>query len=565
MRTLVQTGALAAAGCTYRRNELENLWEKPFRSVPDGSNLTHHVSPDLDANIILRWGDPVLENAPAWAPGKPNPEAQSLQFGYNNDYLALFENGPDRFLLVANHEYVNPEMMFAARYRGSNGSLAHQMAAVGLSVVELVRTGSSFVPTPSPLARRISATTPIELSGPAANSALLCTSADSEGMKVLGTFGNCAGGVTPWGTVLSCEENFQSYFRYPEKKGPIARRYRLGSGRVQWHVVDSRFNYWYEPHESNRFGWVVEVDPWAPKAAPIKRTALGRFAHESAELILSPDNRVVVYLGDDAPGEFLYRFVSDERWIGGQTGLQAGKILDSGTLSVAQFSHDGKVRWLPLRPGIGQLVESNGFSSLADIVVNVRVAASLVGATPLDRPEDVQPLGEHVWVALTGHGSRPIGQKPVGSVVPFARMGQILRLTSPDGDHTAEYFRWEVILSGGNVWKDSDLLAGPDNLAHDPGGRLLIATDQGRRKSETGSQDALYRMDDQGRVMEEIFRGPLGSEICGPCLSPDNLGVWLSVQHPGAGGTWSNPTTRWPDFDPSVPPRPAVVALTPRS
>lgn len=540
------------------------MWEKGFRSVLDGPNTTHHVSPDLEATIIMRWGDPVLKNAPEWKPGKPDPDAQSLQFGYNNDYIALFSGEPDRLLLVANHEYANSRMMFSPRYLETHECLAHEMAAVGLSVVELARVGSSFVPVPGPLARRISATTPIEISGPAAGSPLLRTSADPEGQMVLGTFGNCAGGVTPWGTVLSCEENFQFYFQHSQKEEPAARRYGLGSGSVRWHRIDSRFRYSHEPHESNRFGWVVELDPWDPKSAPVKRTALGRFAHESSEIVLSPDRRVVVYLGDDAPGEFLYRFVSDEMY-DGQMGLHAGKLLDHGTLSVARFSPDGTVHWLPLRHGAGELVPSNGFHSISDIVVNVRLAASLLGATPLDRPEDVQPLGEHVWVVLTGYGRRQPGKQPFGSVVPFARMGQILRLTAPDGDHTAQDFSWEVAMSGGDRWEPSDHLAGPDNLSHDPGGKLLIATDQGARKSETGREDALYRWSNGAGIAEEIFRGPAGSEICGPCPSPDGRGLWLSVQHPGAGSDWSNPTTRWPDFDSSAPPRPAIVELVPRT
>lgn len=563
LHSFVQTGALLAIGCSEKEEKHRDVWLQPFEEAPRGEKRTHHLSPDWQDRLVLRWGDPIFDGAPEWRPGTPDPEGQEQQFGYNNDYLAIFEAGRGRALLVANHEYTDPRMMFEPRYLGTPECLRHEMVAQGLSVVELVEAPEGFVPVPGARTRRITATTAIDLAGPAAGSPRLATRGDPDATQVHGTFGNCAGGVTPWGTVLSCEENFQFYFRGGSSSDPSTRRYRLGSGRVGWHALDPRFDLDREPNEANRFGWVVEVDPKSPDRPPVKRTALGRLAHESAEMILAPDGRVVVYLGDDAAGEYLYRFVSESPYTG-QEPDEAGALLDRGTLSVARFHPDGELHWLPLLAGRDELLPSLGFAAQADVMIDTRLAASLRGATPLDRPEDVQPLGDSVWVVLTGNRHRQPGGAPAFSVVPFARMGQILRLRAPDGDHTAERFYWESLMNGGDGWSGSGGFAGPDNLAHDPAGNLWVATDQGGRKAETGEEDGLYLWDPAEERGRALFRGPRGSEICGPCPGPGGSGLWLAIQHPGAGGSWDAPSSRWPDFDPSHPPRPSVMELRPK-
>ena len=237
----------------------------------------------------------------------------------------------------------------------------------------------------------------MRLSGPAAGDALMRTLADPEGVRVLGTLNNCASGRTPWGTYLTCEENWHGYFVNPDAANATKQQKRYGIGRgngYRWNEHDERFDVARHPNESNRFGWVVEIDPRDPQSAPVKRTALGRCRHENAAVTLAEDRRVVVYMGDDAQSEYIYKFVSEKPYVEGQPGgnLLAGDLLDRGTLYAARFDEDGTGRWLALDHG------SNGldklFRSQADICVHARSAGDHVKATRMDRAEwDIFLLG----------------------------------------------------------------------------------------------------------------------------------------------------------------------------
>ena len=329
-----------------------------FKELAHTLDDKQHVAEGYDMQVLIRWGDPVLADAPPFDPEKLMGAGQEKQFGYNNDYLGLHalpygSKGSDRFLLVVNHEYANSNLMFAglgsgreARLKTTREQVGVEMASLGGAVLEIAREGGPWkVVAGSKYARRLSANTAMEISGPAAGHDKMKTNADPGGRKVFGTFANCAGGSTPWGTWLTCEENIQSYFGGDASKLPdvdLGKRYGLGRPGTAWDRYVDRFNMDKEPNEPNRFGWVVEIDPYEPQSIPVKRTALGRFAHEGATYALAKDGRVVFYSGDDARFEYVYKFVTSRPWNPNDRAANKN-LLDEGTLSVARFDADGKV------------------------------------------------------------------------------------------------------------------------------------------------------------------------------------------------------------------------------
>ena len=585
-----------------------------FREIQHGVDANHHVAPGYRAEVLLRWGDPVAAGAPTFDPYAQSAARQLAQFGYNNDFIGYiplpFGSGNSSHgLLCVNHEYTNEEVMFPGL--GRHDDLRHamtpdmvevEMACHGGSIVEVKRVdGRWTVVSGSRYARRISALhTEIRISGPAAGHARLRTSADPSGTRVMGTVNNCAGGITPWGTYLMAEENFHGYFwgnletpvpgsaEHPERANYA--RYGVPGNRYAWGRFHKRFDIHAEPNEANRFGWIVEVDPFSPHAVPVKRTALGRFKHEGAECILNGDGRLVLYSGDDQRFEYLYRFVSARR-VSRDDRAANRDLLDEGILSVARFEEDGGLTWLPLRFGEAGLTPANGFHSQADVLIETRRAAGLLGATPMDRPEDVEPnpVNGRVYVMLTNNARRRAGGIDAANPRADNRWGHILELTPPDGDHASERFAWDLLLRAGDPdkaevgarWNPATTPHGwfacPDNCAVDPQGGLWVATDQGRAWSKTsGTADGLWAVETAGEhrgAGRMFFRVPVGAELCGPRFTPDGRTLFLAVQHPATDGTrhypgfarrstFEDPATRWPDFDPALPPRPSVVVIT---
>ena len=579
-----------------------------FEELPGGVDETHHLATDHTARILLRWGDPVFADSAPFDPLDQSPAAQLTQFGYNNDYLGFLplDGRSDRGLLCVNHEFTNQELMFpgiGVQYKIGFPDMTRrlvdiEMAAHGATVVEIELDDEAWRPVlNSRYNRRISPLdTWMALDGPAAGHERLKTRDDPEGVRVLGTLNNCAGGITPWGTCLTAEENFHGYFwtdgsRADTPGGDHAesyRRYGVPGKWYNWGQHHDRFNVDREPNEPNRFGWVVEIDPWDPSSVPVKHTAMGRFRHEGAECLLAEDGRAVVYMGDDARFDYLYRFVSSGTFRDGDRAANRS-LLSDGTLSVARFDADGTMTWLPLRFGSGPLTPENGFRSQGDVLIDARLAADALGATPMDRPEDVQPDpgSGRVYVMLTNNAKRkPDATDPVN---PRSRnwSGHIIELTAPHADHTADTYRWEILVKCGNpaiagvgsTWNPATSadgwFASPDNCVIDGEGRLWVATDQGKQWQRTGKADGLYSLETQGPLRGRaklFFRCPVGAELCGPCFTPDGETLFVSVQHPGADGTqhfagferlstFADPATRWPDFDPNMPPRPSVVAI----
>jgi len=581
-----------------------------FSGLPYGVDSTHHVAEGYRADILIRWGDPVTDDAPEFNPLKQTPYAQARQFGYNNDYVGFFplprgSHNPDRGLLAINHEYTTRKLMFP-RYEKGNEYLGKksdyernlceiEMAAHGLSVIEIEkdRKGRWQRVRFSPYNRRISPLKSVlDISGPAAGHERMKTTYDPKGRHVIGTVNNCAGGITPWGTLLTAEENFNGYFcgkrkHHPEKEK--LKRYGIPGKWFDWGKHHERFDIEQEPNEVNRFGWIVELDPYDPHARPVKRTALGRFKHEGAAVTVNEDGRVVVYSADDQNGEYLYKFVSHGRYDPHSRRANFG-LLDEGCLYVARFEEEGALNWLPLRHGYGPLTAQNGFDSQADVLIDARLGADLLGATPLNRPEDVtiNPKDQSVYLMLLE------GDEKQGGLA-----GQILQLSPPEGDHAGEHYSWRVMLKTDNEdavevhsgisegtrtdtkdghpnQPESNWFIAPDNFAVDGRGRLWVTTDQGENWGKTGSTDGIWAVETQGKkrgAARMFFRVPVGAEMASPAFTPDDKTLFVSVQHPGSDGakdyppfaresTFADPVTRWPDFEPKMPPRPSLVVIT---
>ncbi|MCG7505530.1 PhoX family protein [Mesorhizobium retamae] len=579
-----------------------------FDEVEAGIDDKHHVAAGYDADVLLRWGDPLFADAPDFDPAKQTAEAQARQFGYNNDFVGYIplEGSAEHGLLVVNHEYTNPHLMFPGIVKvvEKDGKKALEqapltkeqvdieMAAHGGTIVEIRKDGGKWqVVRDGKLNRRVTANTEMALSGPVAGHDRVKTNADPSGTKVLGTINNCAGGVTPWGTYVMAEENIHGYFSgaLPEGNKEAENYKRLGipEGSYEWGAHYDRFDLAKEPNEPNRFGWIVEVDVTDPNSTPKKRTALGRFKHEGAESIVAKDGRVVFYLGDDERFDYVYKFVTAGKFDPANPAANKD-LLDEGTLHVAKFAEDGGVEWLPIVFGQGPLTAENGFNSQADVLIETRRAADLLGATKMDRPEDIQPNGVNgkVYVMLTNNTKRKDDQIDAANPRAKNAFGHMIEIAEEGGDFAATKGKWEVLLKCGDP-SVADVGASfstattangwfgmPDNCAVDSAGRLWVATD-GNNAKETGRTDGLWAVDTEGsaRATSKLFfRVPVGAELCGPQFAPDDKTAFVAVQHPGDGGTDWEPfgrpsyyedlSTRWPDFKPDMPVRPSVVAIT---
>lgn len=597
-------GTAAASGSTAAARPVKGPLGLRFAPVAPNTADAVTVPEGYAQDVVIRWGDPLFKDSPRWSATRQSGAAQRRQFGFNNDFLALLPLTKGLQLLVANHEYTSEELMYPG-YDADNPTkeqVSTSWAAHGLSVVAVKEDGTRLSPVVGhELNRRFHTQSAFELTGPVAGHELVRTKADPEGRTVLGTLNNCSGGTTPWGTWLTAEENFNQYFANAEKitdPTVAARlaRYGVAGGASQrkWERFDRRFDLTKEPNEVNRFGWIVEIDPYDPESTPRKRTALGRFKHEAAQPRITRDGRVAVYMGDDERFDYLYKFVSRDKVAKGSSKkakAHNATLLDHGTLYVARLrgdsptsqidgsgtlpsdgQFDGTGSWIKLVSGTESFVK--GFTA-EEVLLFTRQAADTVGATKMDRPEDVEPspVSGKVYVALTNNSNRGAGSNAKADEANprnVNKNGHVLELTESREDSGAESFYWNLLLVCGDPDDPSTYFGGfargqvspiscPDNLTFDEHGNLWISTDG----NALGSNDGLFAVAVEGRdrgLTRQFLTVPRGAETCGPVVQKTR--VLVCVQHPGEidGATADEPKSHWPDGGTSIP-RPAVALV----
>lgn len=593
-----------------------------FSAVPVSFDDTVVVPEGYSVRILGATGEPISGDMPAYRPGANTGAEQEHQIGQHHDGIHFFpiDGSSEDGIIAVNHEYIEPRFLHAEKpgYKGQpfdndmvvsdadgkrdDDEVRMEIAAHGVSVYRTTRQADgSWAIVADPRNRRITVSTPMEIAGPVRGSAHVQTKYSPDGTMTRGTVNNCAHGVTPWNTYLTAEENWAGYFANTDAEQPREHaRYGVSpkpeGGRYGWHLAKSgadehiRFDastkgasasedYRNEP---NTFGYMVEIDPFNPDFTPVKRTHLGRFAHEGVVFAPTVEGApVICYSGDDSRFEYIYKFVSDAPWVPGETD---GSILDQGTLYVAKFNDDGSGEWLSLEPGRNGLTPANGFADLADILVNTRLAADHVGATKMDRPEwgTIDPKNGDLYFALTNNSRRT--QEQVDAVNPRAvnNFGQILRWNYEGGDHTKASFNWDLFviagdkatsaLSTGGALNDDNIFACPDGLWCDADSRLWIQTDMG----DTGpdyegplkdfGMNMMLAADPATGEIKRFLTGPWGQETTGVVTTPDGKTMFVNFQHPGAHATpdqfaSGDYGSGFPDYNGTVP-RSATVVIT---
>ncbi|EAI4447683.1 PhoX family phosphatase [Campylobacter lari] len=526
-----------------------------FKEIPASTEDKVIVPDGYKADILISWGDPLFSKASIYDEekniDKKAVENAKLTFGDNNDGMSFFPLSKDRAILAINNEYINPEIMF--KHQGKNISLEdilYEQANLGVSIFEIKKEKDQWsVVLDSKYNRRIDANTKMSISGPAKQQVL-----QNENF-IYGTLNNCANGKTPWGTYLTCEENINDFFGSLDEKIKFSKeQLRFGfkaQSQYGWEKFDERFDLSKNPNEANNFGWVVEIDPFDPNSIPIKRTALGRFKHENAELIVEDDGTVVIYMGDDEANEFIYKFISKHKY---KKGLDTSKILDEGTLYVAQFNGKignfrGSGKWIELEYGKNNLNKENGFNSQADVLINARIAGTIVNATPMDRCEWIASHKEsgskEVFATLTNNkkNNNPNPANPRTKNI----YGQIIKWEHKNS-HKDDEFTWEIFALAGNPDNQTSLNKGsnnitsnnkfnsPDGLSFDRDGRLWIQTDgnySNQEEFEGMGNNCMLAANPKTGEIKRFLTGPIACEITGIAFSQDYKTMFVGIQHPG--------------------------------
>ncbi len=577
-----------------------------FSSVPGSTDADMLiVPPGFTTDILAPWGTPITGSFPAFKPdGTNSAEEQAQQMGQNHDGMQFYplDDSGDRGLLVMNHEYSNATLFPGdGRSEDANGAptdpdqVRKDINAHGVAIIEVQRdsSGKVSVVQGSSYNRRITAATPMQMSGPAAGDALLRTAYDPTGMSTRGTVNNCARGHTPWGTYLACEENIQGYF-INTQDNPPRETARMGINAegfgYLWSNVAgdpsevngefARFDTTPSAasatadyrNEANNFGWVVEIDPKNPASTPIKRTALGRMRHEGCEPgLIRAGEPIAFYMGDDDRFEYFYKFVTAENYT---PGADASNMLDNGTLYVARFNADGSGEWLKLDYATNPALQ-NDFASQADVLVNTRTAADILGATPMDRPEwsTTDPATGEIYLTLTNNTRREEGDENAANPRAPNSHGHVIRLAEDNSRADATSFSWDIFLFASNANADADFnksgltqdneLGSPDGIWFDPRGVLWIQTDNGAPLDFGGNDQMLAvvpaslsgdrTINPQTQAeLKRFFVGPAGCEVTGVTMTPDYRTMFVNIQHPGGS---------FPANDGSSRPRSTTVVI----
>ncbi|EOW2705314.1 PhoX family phosphatase [Campylobacter jejuni] len=528
-----------------------------FKAVSASTQDKVIVPQGYEAKVLISWGDPLFSKAKPYDENKiidmNAVKNANLVFGDNDDGMSFFPLSKNRGILAVNNEYINPEIMF--NHHGKNLSkedILYEQASVGVSILEIEKKGEDWtVVLDSKYNRRIDANTKMQVSGAAKKEVL------KNEKFVHGTFANCANGQTPWGTYITCEENFDDFFGSSDENlefNDAFKRYGFNKTSLYgWEKFDERFDLAKNIDEANRFGWIVEINPFDAKSTPVKRTSLGRFKHENAEIIVEKDGSVIVYMGDDEMNEFIYKFVSKHKY---KKGADTSKILDEGTLYVGQFNgkvgdFKGQGKWIALEYGKNGLDEKNGFKSQAQVLINTRLAASIVGATPMDRCEWIashkQSGSKEVFATLTNNKNR---QEP-NAANPRTKnvYGQILKWM-PKNSHKDDDFSWEIFTLAGNPDNQQGLYKGsnnitsenkfnsPDGLKFDRDGRLWIQTDgsySNKDEYEGMGNNCMLAANPKTGEIRRFLTGPIACELTGIAFSEDYTTMFVGIQHPGEG------------------------------
>lgn len=582
-----------------------------FAPVPASAADRVTVPTGYRVQVLAPWGTPLSGADVPFDPIRTRGADQAALVGSHHDGMHFFPiEGQDPYqgsstdgLLVINHEYVEPRFMHASAVGqaltysavplDANGKRAadevlKELNGHGVSVLRIRRDADgTWKVVADARNRRITGLTPMAISGPVRGDDKVKTKYSPDGTMTRGTLNNCAHGVTPWNTYLTCEENWAGYFVNRGEQPREHARYGVNTktARYAWDQADNgadefiRFDAGAKAasatgdyrNEPNTFGWVVEIDPFNPASVPVKRTHLGRFAHEGVVFHTAVEGQpVVCYSGDDARDEYIYKFVSAKPY---HKASASGALLDEGTLYVARFNADGTGDWLPLKWGHGPLLphpvnqgKEPGFNSQADVLLNTRLAADKLGATRMDRPEwgAIDPKTGMVYFTLTNNTSR----KEADAANPRinSRWGHIIRWREADNDPAATRFEWDIFLLAGPP--DDSRFAGkplaaeqifnsPDGLWFDPDGRLWIQTDISESVMNSGDyapfgNNQMLAADPVSGDLRRFLVGPLGQEITGVITTPDRRTMFVNIQHPGAStsaadfaagkltGTWPN-------------------------
>ena len=498
------------------------------------------ISGDYEYQTLIPWGTPIKAGVPEYT-GDPNdrPSAaeQEWQIGIGHDGMWLFAESSDcnnDGILCINHEFGTNAHLLGKPFPVELEDVRLSQAAHGCSVVRVAEQGGKWDVVFDGRNRRITVNTPVEFDGPVAGTEFLENTA---GNAPLGTVNNCGNGYTPWGTYLTCEENFNGYFGWKDTNFvPNEKQVRYGFSDggfgYGWHVFDPRFdlsNPMYA-NEYNRFGWIVEIDPQNPDAPPVKHTAMGCFKHEGVAIV-EKGGKAICYMGDDQRFDYCYKFESKDKW--GKAIKKGKSPLAEGTLFVARFDDDGKGEWLELSLKNKALKER--FSSMAELLVNTRIAADIVGATPMDRPEwtTIAADGKSVFWTLTNNSRRTVAD----AANPEApnNDGHIIRTK----DKGKDKFEWEIFILASQTRGTEGVFTDPDAAWADDDGRLFIGTDGGQ---PDGLQDQLTVFDTTEKLRKgelptpkRLFVGVNSDEITGWAQTPDQKTAMINMQHPGDG------------------------------